>query len=170
MLGNLLPILNAIQDIAVIVTLAIVAWQVVLFVRQTKLNTIISYHQYYKDIDITLLQYPKLAKSLLGESEEDEIASLLLGILSLSYKLYKEHLIDRSWWKSDEAVISHVMKQEFMRRHWEQNKHTYNQELVRFIDGKLLELDREKQNSSKVSQPQQPVTSNTNKMSSRDKP
>ena len=46
MLSNLVPILNVLQDIAVIVTLAIVAWQTILLVRQTKLNTIISYHQY----------------------------------------------------------------------------------------------------------------------------
>lgn len=150
MISNLLPYLNVPQDLAVIVTLAIVAWQTVLFVRQTRLNTIISYHQYYKDIDTTLLQYPKLAESLLGESEEDEIASILLGILSLSFKLYKGHLTDRSWWKSDEAVIAHVMKKDFMRRHWQENKHTYNRELVRFIDEILKKLELEKPNSSIV--------------------
>jgi hypothetical protein len=66
MISTLLPYLNVLQAIAVIVTLAIVAWQTVLFVRQTKLNTIISYHQYYKDIDTTLLQNPELAESLLA--------------------------------------------------------------------------------------------------------
>ncbi len=42
------------------------------------------------------------------------------------------------------------MKKEFVRRHWEQDKHSYDKEFVRFVDGKLQELDREKQNSSKA--------------------
>jgi hypothetical protein len=37
-----------------------------------------------------------------------------------------------------------VLKQELMRRHWEQSKHNYNQDFVQFIDEKLQELDREK--------------------------
>ena len=126
MLGNLISFLNMLQAIAVIITLAIVAWQTILFVRQTKLNTIISYHQYYKDIDIALLQNPQLTKSLLDESEEDEMYDILIGIIGLTYKLRKAHLTDRSWWKSDEASIAYMMKKEFVRRRWEQSKHRYD--------------------------------------------
>jgi hypothetical protein len=41
MISTLLPYLNVLQAIAVIVTLAIVAWQTVLFVRQTRGREII---------------------------------------------------------------------------------------------------------------------------------
>jgi hypothetical protein len=61
LLSNLVSILNVLQNRAVIVTLAIVAWQTVLLVKQTKLNTIISSHQYFKDRDIAMLQNPKVA-------------------------------------------------------------------------------------------------------------
>jgi hypothetical protein len=145
MVSNLLSILNALQAIAVIITLAMVAWQTIIFVRQTKLNTIINYHQYYKDVNIALLQNPELAASLLGESPQLEMAHIILGLLALSYRLHQDHLTDRSWWKADEATITHVMQQETMRRHWEQNKHTYKQEFVQYIERKLRELDREKQ-------------------------
>lgn len=144
MLSNLVPILNVLQDIAVIVTLAIVAWQTILLVRQTKLNTIISYHQYYKDIDIAMLQNPKVAQSLLEESEEDEMYDMIIGLIRLTYKLRKAHLTDRSWWKTDEANIVDVLKKEFVRRHWEKDKLSYEKEFVRYIDGKLQELDRVK--------------------------
>ena len=77
MLSNLVSILNVLQNRAVIVTLAIVAWQTVLLVKQTKLNTIISSHQYFKAIDIAMLQNPKVAQSLLEESEEDEMYDLI---------------------------------------------------------------------------------------------
>ena len=150
MLSNLVPILNVLQDIAVIVTLAIVAWQTILLVRQTKLNTIISYHQYYKDIDIAMLQNPKVAQSLLEESEEDEMYDMIIGLIRLTYKLRKAHLTDRSWWKTDEANIVDVLKKEFVRRHWEKDKLSYEKEFVRYIDGKLQELDRVKPKSSIV--------------------
>jgi len=64
--------------------------------------------------------------------------------------LRKAHLTDRSWWKTDEASLAYVMKKEFVRRHWEQDKQTYDKEFVRFVDRKLQELDREKQSSSKA--------------------
>ena len=150
MLSNLVSILNVLQNIAVIVTLAIVAWQTVLLVKQTKLNTIISYHQYFKDIDIAMLQNPKVAQSLLEESEEDEMYDLIIGLIRLTYKLRKAHLTDRSWLITEEASLSYVMKKEFVRRHWEQDKHSYDKAFVHFVDGKLQELDREKQNSSKA--------------------
>ena len=51
---------------------------------------------------------------------------------------------------TEEASLAYVMKKEFVRRHWEQDKHSYDKEFVRFVDGKLQELDREKQNSSKA--------------------
>jgi hypothetical protein len=116
--------------------------------RQTKLSTIISYHQYVKDVNTALLQNLKLAASLLGKSQQHEMAHIIFGILALSYRLHQGHLTDCSWGKADEATITHVIQEEGMRRHWEQNKHTYKQEFVRYIDGKLRELDREKQLSS----------------------
>jgi len=110
LLSNLVSILNVLQNIAVIVTLAIVAWQTVLLVRQTKLNTIISYHQYFKDIDIAMLQNPKVAQSLLEESEEDEMYDLIISLIRLTYKLRKAHLTDRSWLITECATRSKLWR------------------------------------------------------------
>ena len=73
------------------------------------------------------------------------MASIILITLELSFKLHKGHLTDRLWWKSDEATITYVMKQEYMRRYWEEIKHTYNQEFVRYIDSVLQQLDAQQQ-------------------------
>jgi hypothetical protein len=148
LLNLILAITAIITTITLIITLAIVAWQTAQTAKQTKLNSIISYHQYYKDIDVALLQIPKLTEPLIGESQEDELADLLLGVLELSYKLQKEQLMERSSWKSNEATVIYTMKLEFIRRRWEKIKDIYDQGFVQFIDRKLQELDSAKQISS----------------------
>ena len=152
LLNLVVAITSIITTIILIVTLGITAWQTTQAAKQTRLSTIINYHQYIKDIDLALLQNPKLTASLLQESEEDNLASLILGLLSVSYTLHREHLTDESSWKSDEAVINDVLRRELMRRHWEQVKHTYKAEFVQFIDKKLQELESEKHVFSKLSQ------------------
>ena len=168
-LNFILAITSIITTITLIVTLGIVAWQTMQTARQTKLNTIISYHQYYKDVNVVLLQNEETSQRVLGESKEDALASIILITLELGFKLYKGHMTGRRWWKSDEAIVAYTMKQELMRRDWEKNKHLYHEEFIEFIDRILQELDREKQNSSIVSQTQQSVPS-TNEMSNVDKP
>jgi hypothetical protein len=149
-LNLILAITSIITTITLIVTLGIVASQTAQLTKQTRLNTVITYHQYYKDVNVALLQNEQAAQRVLGESKEDSIASIILVTLELAFQLHEGHLTDQSWWISDEATVAYTMKQEYMRLHWDENKYLYNQRFAQFIDRKLQEIDQEKQNSSMV--------------------
>lgn len=140
-------LLNIILALTSIVTTIILIITLVIMVRQTKQTTIISYHQYYKDVESLLFQNPTEAEFLLGQNKEFAIASIILGTLELAFKLYKGHLTDRRWWESDDAIVEYILKQERMRAHWKRSKAFYNQNFVEFIDKKLEKLDQKKQDA-----------------------
>src|SRR5579884_1603268 len=99
-LNVILAITSILTLITLVITLGIMAWQSTHTAKQTKLNTIISYHQYYKDVDVVLIQNEEAAQRVLGESKEEALASIILITLELSFKLHKEHLTDNHWWQS----------------------------------------------------------------------
>lgn len=59
MLSNIIT--GAVGTLTLMVTLGIVAWQTTHTAKQTKLNTIISYYQYLKDVNIALLKHTEMA-------------------------------------------------------------------------------------------------------------
>lgn len=138
-------ITGIVATLTLVITLAIVAKQTTHTAKQTELNTIISYHQYYKDVALGMLQHNETAVHVIGMGREDALAAVLLITLELAFKLHKRHLTDEVWWKSDEATTTNIMKQEYMRRYWESIKHVYHKEFAQFIDNTLQELDRQKQ-------------------------
>lgn len=143
-----------------VVTLGIVAWQTKhlgvqakQLGKQIEQNTSISTSQYYQNVNVQLLQHPEEANLLLGESKEDAMASIIVGVLQLSFDLEKEQIIyNTSSKKYFEANAVYALRQEPMLQHWKHNKHMYKPNFVQHIDRILQERDREKLNQ--ISTPQ----------------
>lgn len=152
LLNLILAITSIITTITLMVTLGIVARQTTHTAKQTKLNTIINYYQHLKDINIVLLEHTEKAPGVVWDTREDTMITIMLITLGLSFKLYRQGLIGPPWWKGDREMALRLLNKEQVRCYWEQNKHVYDLEFVEFIDGLCQELDREKQNSSMVSQ------------------
>lgn len=134
-------ITGIVGTLTLMVTLGIVAWQTTHTAKQTKLNTIISYYQYLKDVNIVLLEHIEIGQQIVGDTKEDAMETIALITLELSCKLHQQRLIGSSWWRGDREMAVHIIKREQVRLHWEQNKHMYDHEFVEFIDNLLQELD-----------------------------
>ena len=67
-------ITGAVGTLTLMVTLGIVAWQTTHTAKQTKLNTLISYYQYLKDVNIVLLENTELSLRIVGDTKEDAMA------------------------------------------------------------------------------------------------
>lgn len=137
-------ITGAVGTLTLMVTLGIVAWQTTHTAKQTKLNTIISYYQYLKDVNIVLLEHTDLAQQVVGDTKEDAMATIALITLELSFKLHQQCLMGSSWWKGDREMAVDLLKKEQVRLHWERYKHIYDQEFATFIDTLLQKLDRQR--------------------------
>lgn len=140
-------ITGAVGALTLIVTLGIVAWQTTHTAKQTKLNTIISYYQYLKDVNIALLEHPDLSQQIVGDTKEDAMATIALITLELSFKLHRQRLVGSSWWEGDREMAVDLMQKEPLRLHWKRYKHIYDHEFVAFIDTLLKELDSQQQMS-----------------------
>jgi hypothetical protein len=136
-------ITGIVGTLTLMVTLGIVAWQTTHTAKQTKLNTIISYYQYLKDVNIVLLEHTDMAQQVVGDTQEDAMATIALITLELSFKLHQQRLMGSSWWKGDREMAIDLLKKEQVRLHWEQYKHIYDQEFASFIDTLLQELGRQ---------------------------
>ena len=140
-------IAGAVGTLTLMVTLGIVAWQTTHTAKQTKLNTIISYYQYLKDVNIALLEHPELSQRIVGDAKEDAMATIALITLELSFKLHQQRLVGSSWWEGDKEMAADLMKKEPLRLHWERYKHVYDHDFVVFMDNLLKELDGQQQMS-----------------------
>jgi hypothetical protein len=143
MLSNIIT--GAVGTLTLMVTLGIVAWQTTHTAKQTKLNTIVSYFEYLKDVNIMLLEHTELSQRIVGDTKEDAIATIALITLELSFKLHQQRLVGSSWWQGDREMAVGLMKKGPLRLHWERTKHIYDHEFVEFIDNLLQELDGQQQ-------------------------
>ena len=126
--------------------------------------------QYYQNANVQLLQHPNKGNLLIGETEEDAMASIILGALQLHFGLEKEQIMHNpSAKKYFEANAFYAMRLEPMHLHWEQKKHLYDRDVVEFIDRLLQGQEFQKPTTSTVPQ-QQPVHSNTDAIIKVDKP
>jgi hypothetical protein len=139
-LANLLAIINTyaptIQTFVIIAALIYAAAQTSGLRKQIKLNLITSTQQHLKDVNEILTRDRTRAVKVAGETDEDALASIILGTFELWFLLDRAHLTDRVDWRASQETIKKVMSQPFMADHWYKGvtQRQYRPDFVAFMN------------------------------------